>query len=353
MLQIQAGKPHPVAVIFAGGDGTRLWPVSTHDLPKQVNPLFSKKTLFLEAYERVIKLFPKEQVVVVTTQAIEEKVRHLVDLPKKNWIIQPHNADTGVAMCLTALHLEAKFPESIAVLFYSDHRIRKFVNFAKAIEEVIEIAENYPFLITIGTKPTFANTHFGYIKLGDIHVWDNFYNIEEFREKPDLKTAKRYYDSGEYVWNTGVYAWQARALLQELKSVASEYYQGLVNLRVLIGEEGYALAMEKWFGEVRPESFDRMVSEKLKSMLVYVADYRWEDVGNWHSVYELAKKDEQGNAVLENNDGQSVEFRSSEGCMVVSNAKQVMMVGLKDVYVVQTDEALLICNKDHVAEVKK
>lgn len=343
----------PVAVIFAGGEGKRLWPISTKELPKQLDTQFSKKTLVGEAFERVSKLFPRERIIVVTTEILADKMKEIISLPEKNWIVQPDNADTAPAICLTALHLETLFPDSTAIIFYSDHKISNLVDFKKTIHDLVHIAPQYTSLITVGTKPTEPNTQFGYIKLGEQQKEKNLYTVSEFIEKPNEETAKKYLKSGSYVWNTGLYAWHSLTLLQTIKQVAPQYYADLLKLKLLIGSKEYSAAVDDWFAEVTRLSFEEAVSEKLKSMLVYVGDYRWDDVGNWKTVYELAPKDANDNAILEKKPHQKIHFLNTSGSMVLSDTEHIALVGLKDIVVVQTADSLLVCHKDHAGKVKE
>lgn len=346
-------KKEPIAVIFAGGEGKRLWPVSTKTLPKQLNTEFSKKTLVKEAFDRAATLFPKERIVIVTTEALVATIKKIIQLPEKNWIVQPDNADTAPAVCLTALHLETLFPESTAIIFYSDHKIANLVDFTQTIRDLQHIAPHYDALITIGTKPTEPNTQFGYIKLGKKQKEKHLYRVASFVEKPDEKTAIQYLKSKEYFWNTGLYAWHSGSLLEAIKQVAPTYYHDLIKLKIVIGSKHYQQAIKNWFKKVTHQSFDKAISEKLETMYVYVGGYTWEDVGNWQTVYKLAEKDKQKNVVLEKEEKQKIDFLNTSDSMVLSPAKHVALIGVKDLYVIQTEDALLICHKDHVADVKK
>ncbi|QQS15595.1 MAG: mannose-1-phosphate guanylyltransferase [Candidatus Moraniibacteriota bacterium] len=346
-------ETRPVAVIFAGGQGMRLWPASTRSLPKQVSPIFSKKTLVREAFERALTIFPQDRIVIVTTKDLEEKIKKIIPLPAKNFIVQPKNADTATAMCLTALHLETLFPESIAVLLYSDHKIAKLQDFKEAVKQAIQIADRYNTLVTIGTVPTTASTQFGYIELADPQAERNVYRAGIFKEKPELTLAKRYVTSGRYVWNTGVYIWKTSVLLNMLKEVAPEHYERLVHLRVFIGGENYAQEVSDWFERVEPKPFEKVVSEKISDMLVYVARYSWADVGSWKSVYDLAKKDANGNVLLDAYEHGSVRFSHTSGSMVLSQSKNTVLLGMEDTIVIQTDDNLLICNRKNIDDIKK
>jgi len=344
-------RTKPVAVIFAGGGGTRLWPVSTHDLPKQINPVFSKKTLLKEAFERASKIFPKERIVVVTTKDLEEKVKKIIKLPAKNFLVQPKNSDTAMAMCFTALYLETMFPESVAVVFYSDQKIIGFKDFKKAISNLVEAAKKHSSLLTIGTWPTMPSTQLGYIKIGKKKKCKNVYEVDAFREKPDLETANKYLSDAKHVWNTGVYAWKTSVFLSVLKKVAPDLYAGLVETKLFLGGDNDENRIADWFKKTKPTSFEKAVSEKLSDMLVYVADYSWSDIGNWKTFYELSDKDKAGNVVLKIKKGE-IKMVNSSRDMVVSDSKKTALIGIKDSIVIHSGDSLLVCNINEVDSIK-
>lgn len=334
-----------VGVIFAGGDGQRLWPVSTPQLPKQVNPIFSQQTLFVEAYERALLAFPKERIVVVTTQRLAELIRHLANIPEKNIIIQPHNADTTAAIALTALHLEILFPDCVAVMLFSDHKIYSLKSFVQTIKRVALLAKNKSSIICIGTKPTHPETQYGYIKLGEKTSTKNLFHVAQFTEKPDKKTAELFIASGEYLWNTGVYVWQTSVLLNEMKTHAPDIYVELLKLRIVASESEYFSQLKEWFARVEKISFEKKVTEKLQHLYVYRADYTWHDIGNWESFYQSCHKDTFGNAVLPTLPSASVDIINSHDCLVMPYHQRIALLGVKNLIIVQTDSTVLISER--------
>lgn len=341
-----------VAIIFAGGQGKRLWPVSTQSLPKQLNPAFSKKILLKEAFDRTCALFPKERIIIVTTSLLADQAKKIISLPNQNWVVQPKNADTAMAMCLTALHIETFFPESTALLFYSDHKINNIMQFRKSIREIKEYAQKYPRIIAIGTKPTFANTQFGYIKVGKKYQDENLYQIDLFIEKPDEATASKYLKSKNYLWNTGVYAFQTNTLLNSLKKVAPKLYNDLLKLKLVIGSRAYQHAIKDWFENSKSQPFEKAVSEKLTDMLVYAGNYSWEDIGNWKAVYDISKKDCNKNVILEKQNNQNIYLNNTTGSLILSKQKNIIVAGVKDLIIVQTSDSLLICNFSEAEQLK-
>lgn len=187
----------PVAVIFAGGEGKRLWPISTQDQPKQINPFFSKDTLVLEAYRRARRIFRRDRIVIVTTRRLVKQLRRLVPLPEHQYIVQPENVDTSAAIAITALVLSVAYPNSLAVVLYSDHLIEDLGAFCQDLHLAVHLATDQEEIMTVGTRPTSPVVDFGYIKLGAASRHKRVFTIDSFHEKPTLKVAEKYVSSGE------------------------------------------------------------------------------------------------------------------------------------------------------------
>ncbi len=348
--QLPIHKDKLIVVIFAGGEGTRLWPISSSHSPKQLNTFFSKYTLLYEAYRRALKLVAKEQILVVTTKVLEERIAKRLRIPKENIIAQPSNADTSAAVAVTAFTLHTRYPNAVALILYSDHLIEDMRAFKKDVSEALHFATEHDEITTIGTKPTSPTVEYGYIRLGEL-VAPKVYKVDGFHEKPDKATAQQYLDAGNYVWNTGVYIWKPSILLQKIKEVQPEMYQELLRLRIDINTPHFNHSLKAWFDSVPHVSFEKSISEKLTNMYVYQGSYSWIDVGNWRTVYQLHEKDSNQNVQL--NSQSNVSFIDSTNCLVYSQAKEVGLIGVKDLIVIQFDHKLLVCNQERAAEVKK
>lgn len=342
-----------VGVIFAGGDGTRLWPVSNEVLPKQFNPILAADTLFVEAYERALLAFPRERIVVVTTKKLVSLIKHLIQIDDKNLIIQPSNADTAAAIAVTALHLQILFPDSIAVMLFSDHRITGLTNFISTIKRVTKIAAQQDSIICIGTTATEPETQYGYIRMGEPAGTDNLYQVENFTEKPDRKTAEVFVASQKYLWNTGVYVWKTAVLLQEMSRCAPDFYQELLQVRVETCGAAYHQLLERWFLEIEKTSFEKKITEKIKQLYVYKANYTWQDIGNWDSFYSASHKDIHGNAVLTTQADCQVDAIAAENCLVIPAQHRIALLGVKNLIVVQTDSTTLISDRKMAHRVKE
>ncbi len=348
--QLPIHKDKLLVVIFAGGEGSRLWPISSSQSPKQLNTFFSKDTLLFEAYRRALKLVPKEQILVVTTKLLEKKIARRLAIPKQNIIAQPTNADTSAAVAVTALTLHTRYPNALALILYSDHLIEDMETFKHEVSEALHFASQHDEITTIGTKPTSPTVEYGYIRLGE-QVGPNFFKAASFHEKPDKVTAQRYLDSERYVWNTGVYIWKPSVLLQKIKEVQPEMYQELLRLRINVNTVHFNSALESWYDSVPHLSFEKSISEKLHNMFVYQGSYTWIDVGNWRTVYQLHEKDENQNVQLNNR--AKVSFVETQNCLVYAQAEEVRLIGVENIIVIQLDHKLLVCSLDHAAEVKK
>lgn len=343
-----------VVVIFAGGSGKRLWPLSTAKTPKQINPTFSKESMVVEAYRRALQSFDKKNIIIVTTKQLLKATKKLLPLDDKNIIVQPCNADTAVAMCLAAMYVDALFPESVAVFMYSDQYIGDDKKFLSAIDAALNSAAKEDKMIIIGTQPTFANIGFGYIKLGQKSGTD-IYEVEDFKEKPTKPIAAKIVKSGEWLWNTGIKVWKIATLLKAIKSAAPEMYDMMLRLRVEIGGGNYLKRLEEYYADLHPTSFESEIASKLPQLYVMKADYYWEDIGDWQTVYKLAQKDKFGNVVKILTDNKApVKLLETKNSLVMSTVSQkVVLIDVDDIIVVQTKDALLVCKKEMTPRVKE
>ncbi len=341
-----------VAVIFAGGSGKRLWPLSTQETPKQINHTFSKDSMLVDTYRRALKFSPKNNIVVVTTQQLLQATKELLPLEDKNIIVQPKNADTAAAMCVAAMYLETIFPESVAVYLYSDQFINDDQGFGQAVHGAVGAASNNSMVI-IGTKPAFANTEFGYIKMGQEYA-PHIFEVAGFKEKPESSEAKRLVANRQWLWNTGIKVWRISALLGAIKAASPDMYRMLLDLRTEIGGPGYWRKLEDWYGSIESASFESTIAAKLPRLRVLEADYYWEDIGNWQTVYKLAGKDTAGNAIKVHDGGAPVKLLDTKNSLVVTTTSQkIALINMDDIIVVQTKDALLICRKEVAARIKE
>lgn len=350
--QLEQQPKQRIAVIFAGGDGKRLWPISTHDNPKQLNSFFSETTLVVEAYQRATQLVPAENVLIVTTQHLVAKITQLLPINPKQVIAQPKNMDTFAAVAMAALVVEFRYLNPLVVMLYSDHLVQDIAQFKKDVTQALTVAEQADEIITIGTKPTSASTEMGYIEIGHPTNWPQTSQIVSFTEKPDASTAQSFADSGRYLWNTGAYVWSAQRLLSTIKQQQSAQYQQLVKLRASVNDLEFDSHLNSWYQNLSGESFEKSISERLDTMLVFEASYNWLDIGNWRSVYDISKKDSTGNALI-SNPGTTTTVIDTHNCLVFAQVDHVGVIGLSDLIIIQTHDRLLVCDQSQAGRVKE
>lgn len=339
-----------VGLIYAGGYGTRLWPVSTKKDPKQVNSTFTGQPLVKDAYERAKKIFLEKNIFIVVTRNVYSKIFKLLGIPQEHYIIQPENADTAIAMGLAALYIECLRPGAVAVTVYSDQTISNIAAYKQAVRQGILAARKHKQLVTVGTIPEYANTHFGYIKLGK-KTGPHLYRSHQFIEKPNANQAKELVASKNYVWNTGLYIWEVGHVLTLFKEHAPDLYETLVTLRMSFFGPRLERELSRLYPLVRHTSFDRAISERLKNLLVVVSRYHWEDIGNWNVIYERTKKDAHKNALLASHPERFITLDASK-CLIKSDKKTIALIGVSNLYVIETADTLLICSPEAAAHIK-
>ena len=340
-----------VAIIYAGGAGTRLWPYSSKECPKQINPVFSKKTLLVDAFERTVRVIPKENIIVIVTEYIKKQTKDLLPIDESQIIVQPETIDTAGAMGLAALIAETRFPDSVVLTVYADIAVQEPAAYVHAIRQAIAYVRETGHCLTIGTKPIFPSTQLGYIQTGKTIASDKVMFAHKFIEKPDLKLAMSLVKDSTYLWNTGIYIWKPSKLLHLFKIHAPVIYSGLIELRASIFSADFQDKCTLWHTSVPRTSFEKIISEHTKEIYVFKADFGWRDIGNWSAVYDVFPKSSDGNVMLGQTDMHIVSIESS-GCLIAPKHRSVALVGVKDLIVIETDDELLICNRAETAKVK-
>lgn len=351
-------KEHLYAVIICGGGGTRLWPRSREATPKQFSKLFGQDTLFQKTVKRLRGLVPPGHIYAVTTsQAYAREIKkEAPQIPAENIVWEPMRRNTAIACGLGTLLVQKRDSQAVVLNFWADHLIQK-IDVFKSIEGVAaQAAFDHQTLVAIGIKPTRPHTGYGYIharkmvqKSGRVPV----YRLEKFTEKPDEPTAKKMVASGEYYWNSGMYVWPAVFFMQALKKHSPATYQALAKIEPVIGSKRFQKVLGEAY-EAAPEiSVDVAVSEKVSGALMIPAQMGWNDVGDWSVIYELTGKDKQGNAIIRY--GKKGEFIGLEAKnnLVQFDDQLVVLIGVSDLVVVDTTDAVLICRRDNAQDVKK
>lgn len=347
------------AVILAGGGGTRLWPKSRKDLPKHLIQLLGKDTMLQTTYKRIEALFDKQHILVITNKNhVEHVLSQLPSLPKENIIAEPFPNNTALAMGVAAAFVHSRNPNGTLTYFAADHIIQDLKKLKEAVYASIEIASNHPYIVAIGIKPTFAHTGLGYIRVGHeigkvkIEKEEVFaFKVRGFKEKPNLSTAQSFLASGEYLWNANLYCWSTKTIFEAFEKYHQNIFKGLTKLLEAIGTKNEKSQMEKTYHDTDNISIDYAVSEKAKNIVVVPGEFEWSDVGSWQVVYDMEQKDNDGLAVV-GKDPRVINI-NSEDCLIESNGRLVAVVGVKDLIIVDTKDAILICSKDKAEDVKK
>lgn len=348
---------HTYAVILAGGGGTRLWPKSRKKTPKQFLKLTGKKTMMQVAADRISKLVPWENVIVVTNQLYVEEVKEqLPEIPSENIIAEPEKRDTALAMLVGALFAKSKDPQAVVINAASDHTLTDDKEYIRVMRAAVNVASHNDFLVTVGITPTFPTSAFGYIKIGDdlkkIDRGLSVFKVDSFTEKPNVATARAFISTGKYFWNANMYVWSVENLKAAFATHMPNMYELTEHLDTLSAQD-FHKALSKVYKEAESISIDYAISEKADNLTLIPGDFGWNDVGDWKVVYDLGTKDLAGNVIVGDKDVVHALAINSKNNLIHANGRLVAMVGIDDMIVVDTDEILMICPKNRSQDVKK
>lgn len=343
------------AVIMAGGSGTRFWPKSTSSLPKQFLNLFGDGTMIQNTAKRIEDIIPQERIIVVTNEKYVSIVRdQLPKVPQDNIVGEPVAKNTAPCVAIAAELIRKKDPNGVMVVLPADHHITEPEKFTNILSSAVSKAESGDFLVTIGVEPSRPETGFGYIhsdssskeELGGNSVL----TVKAFTEKPNEVVAKQFVESGDYFWNSGMFIWKAETVLKEIATQLPAMYEELEQSSVEFFGSSHNAAVNDFYYACESISIDYGIMENAQSVYVVPGDFGWNDVGSWTAVYELAKKDSQGNSVQTLN----ATFADTTNSLVLSSGeKMISVVGLDNVAVVETEDAILVCNLDKAQGVKE
>ncbi|MBQ0033623.1 MAG: mannose-1-phosphate guanylyltransferase [bacterium] len=338
------------AIIMAGGNGERFWPMSTPERPKQFLTLFGGKPLIRHATDRLAGLIPPERTLVITAERLIAKTRRaLPGLPKGNVIGEPCRRNTAAAVaCACGLVKRLGGPGAVGCILTADHRISPAVKFRRTQKDAIKAASRTDAIVTIGIAPDHPAVGFGYIECGlriATGTSTKFHVVRRFVEKPDERTAKRYLRSGCFCWNSGMFIWKA-------STMEKTFVQCAPDIAGLIGKVACAKSiratLRNAYPTLRAISVDYAVMEKARKIVVARSDFMWDDVGSWTALPKHFPCDAAGNTCLG-----KTELLDTHGSIVVSEGDRLTAVlGVKDVVVVQTANATLVCAKDRVQDIK-
>jgi len=340
------------AVIMAGGTGTRFWPESREDLPKQLLKLGSDKTLLALTLDRIAPLIPAEQALIVTGDVIVDKIAASApSVPAQNLLSEPLRRNTAPCVALAAKVLHDRDPQAVITVLAADHLIQKEELFREIIDSAMTLAEKEDVLITLGIKPGYPETGYGYIEAGEEAGKVNdtpYHQVAAFHEKPDTATAQDYFDSGRFFWNSGMFVFKASALLAATEKHLPDLYQALQKVDGNDSPAQLKLSIDEMYPNLEAISIDIGIMEKAENIIVFPADIGWSDVGSWTTLRDLFPHDEQGNVAVGNH-----IFHQAESNTVFARDGIVVALGVEDLIIVHTPDATLVARRDDAQEVKK
>lgn len=340
------------AVIMAGGMGARFWPLSRKKRPKQFLPIISEKTMIEETVHRLLPLVPYSKIYTIANIEQAQIIsNHLPKLPEENLLVEPQGKNTAPSLMLATASIFLQNQEAVVAALPADHLIKESSLFLEKLKAASVAASREKKLITFGIPPLYPATGYGYIqflKENPIQILDeNFYAVQEFKEKPDLERAKIFLAKGNYYWNSGMFLWQVSVFAQKLKEHASSLFPYWERILDALKNKGKA-KIEAIFEEIPSISIDYALMEKAKGVLMAEGNFGWSDVGAWSALADIWPQDKEGNALR----GKNI-LLDSQNCLVYNPQKLTALIGVKDLIVVDTEDALLICSKKEDQKVKE
>lgn len=352
-----------VPVIMAGGAGTRLWPLSREEKPKQFHNLSGTGTLLEETIKRLLPLSPENCIIVTSKKYVEMSLKASADAGLAGTVLaEPQPKNTSAAVLYAAVYLDKLYDDSVMIVLPADHFIRDNAAFAEALSLGVQEAEKGR-LVTIGIRPSYPETGYGYIKAkGETKQQPSEtktgqpLGVERFVEKPDEATAKKYLEEGTYFWNAGIFLWKTSAILAEFKKYLPDMVTAFEELHKMSAAEIKSMSDDIWakkvdiFKQIESISIDYGILEKTSNQVVIPADFGWADLGSWKSIDDILKPDESGNRTPVSD---TAIFVDAANCSVFAENANISIVGLNDIVAVQAGNDILIINKNNSQDVRK
>tara|TARA_A100001011_G_scaffold52911_1_gene51191 strand:+ start:34493 stop:35578 length:1086 start_codon:yes stop_codon:yes gene_type:complete len=337
------------AVIMAGGQGTRFWPLSRKKRPKQLLNIIGDQSMLQITVDRLRKIDLIEDIFIVTNPELASQIKkEIKGINNDNIIIEPYGKNTTPSIALAAIKIKSIDKNAIIGIFPSDHFIIGHKAFLNSLKIASELASDKNLLVTMGIVPKFPHTGYGYIQY-DKKISHNkiSFNVKTFAEKPLESAAIRFIKSGDFLWNSGMFIWKAKTFLNSMKELIPDQYEIIKDISKKINTPEYKdILYEKW-ENLKPESVDYSILEKAKNICVIKSDFTWSDLGSWNTFFEFLSKDKNENIIK----GNGLILKGSNN-LIHSNDKFTAVVGIENSIIVNTDDALLVINRSYIDEIK-
>ncbi len=336
------------AIILAGGWGRRFWPKSRKAFPKQLLSLRNRHSSFQNLFTIVKSQIPKKRIWVIANQGYAEILRKQIPaLPRKNFLIEPLSRNTAAAIGLASAIIRKTDPEAVTLVLSSDHIIGKKAVFLKTLKEAANRAKKQDALLTIGIRPHRPATEYGYLKTAKA---EKICKVKKFIEKPNLARAKKYLKSKNYFWNAGIFAWKAETILKEIKKYLPGLYSGLQRIEKAWGSPGYKRRLLNEYKKFKAVSITYGIMEKSRKIYTVRGNFPWQDLGSWDNLaQDSGKKDSHGNVIQGLHQG-----LDTYNSVIVSEGRHLIAtLGVRDLIIVHTPDATLVCRKDQAQKVKQ
>jgi mannose-1-phosphate guanylyltransferase len=338
-------------LIMAGGVGKRFWPRSRKNFPKQLLDIVSDKSMLKLTYERLLKITTKEKIYVVAGENLKHvTLNDLVDLPEENYIVEPSGKNTAPCIALAAAIIEKKDPGAVMGVFPADHLIENFESFKETVKTGEKVAKTHSGLVTFGITPTRPATGYGYIQYDKkLPLLENSaFKVKTFAEKPNQDTAIRFLETGEFLWNSGMFIWLAKDILHSINQHLPDMHDSIKNIQKVVGTDKYHKVLREEWATILGASIDYGVMEKANNVYVVKSDFIWSDVGSWDAVYEMGTKDESENLIS----GNAVTM-DTKNCLISANKRLVSTIGVENLIIVETKDAILVAKRGESERIKE
>jgi len=335
---------------MAGGIGKRFWPRSRKNFPKQLLNIVDEKSMLKLTYDRLMKITDKEKIYIVAGENLKQvMLADLKDFPEENYIVEPNGKNTAPCIALAAAIIMKKDPDAAMGVFPADHLIENFESFKEAVNVGEKVARQHTGLVTFGITPTRPATGYGYIQYDTKLplLKNSAYKVKTFAEKPNQETAKRFLETGEFLWNSGMFIWMAKDILKSIKIHLPDLYESVINIQQAVGTDNYTKVLRKEWSTILGSSIDYGVMEKANNVYAVKSDFVWSDVGSWDAVYDLEKKDSQGNVIR----GEVIS-KETKNCLISANKRLISTIGVEDLIIVETKDAILVAKRGESEKIK-